>query len=1249
MSKITQIQNELKSISPERFQQLCNAYLQRRGYDRVNPIGSVIGADKVATGTPDTLVTLPNGKYVFVEQTTQQTGVIKKFRDDIEKCFDEEKTKIPVSDIQEIVLCHNTVFSTEEEQELAELCRQHRVALTTFGMGPISYDLYQKYPGLARDFLGVEVDTGQILEPGEFIAAQRRNRVATPLDTTFRFRDDEVVRGLEELTKRSIILLSGRPGLGKSRLALECARRYQERHPSTQIRVVADRGPDLFEDVRVHFGPDGEYLIIVDDANRVSRPEYVLDLLSETRTDRDIRIIATVRDYAAERIREAAKPYGGVFEIELTSFTDEQIQELAREEFGITNHHFLERIAAIAGGNPRLALMVARLAVKEQSLASIADVSSLYELYFDSIRSDLDELSDGRLLQVAAIVGFLGAVDRSNASQMGEISDAFGLSPDAFWDAARRLHDLEVVALYENEVVRPSDQVLATYLFYLAFLKRGTVDFSVLLKRYFPRLRHRLIDALNPTLAAFGFEQVTGLIRPHLADAWGRLEALSDTETLLHLADVLGFIEPTRAATFVRDQIRALAPQAVGLAAVSFQPNRNRPRPSLLSVLETIGHLGEEECRIAVELAFEYLDQLPMEAPNVLGLLLEGFGFDHNSDLNGFAFQRVVVDAVTTRSAGGTNEAASRVFLVLAGAWLKTEFQSSRSKGRSIVIRRIRLPTTPEVIEIRRHIWKTMRELWQIAAYRDSVLGLLQGYSQSGLDGSNAQLIAHDAAEIIPFVQEDLDPSQYTHCRVAQAVLRYLAKNGVRIPQEARDRFEGETLSLAELLLEDWDEIDELGFEEHHAKKLELLRQRLSTFGLPESKRFLQGALDIFHTLSGGPDEDQLQEGVARALLVLAEQDPALYREVIDVLLQDGNRLRIGPWQLVPKLIEACGASAAHAQLLKPAYDQKTRWLFAFYQALPDSEITTTRYEELINLYHAAKPGETPPDLTYLDRYREVSTDPLLPVVEVLAVRAVEEPAMGTALRGLFVPAQIAPKELAVRFRAHVGLLKRAYFAARVSRRHADHSGQGFSVLLDLDPGFAVEYVDWVYGTKDLPSHRDESLDFAFLWRRDDYAPVITAVVERVYALTRKRGSLWFGYIQAFFAHRKEADGCVPEREDELLAELIGRRADDRDFMRFLFSAISQFSGERRRHFIALFLQHNAKIEDFRHVQLEPHSWTAHGSFVPVLERRIEFFESLFPLVGGLDFLDHKQVLVQQIHSLREQMEREKKKDFVED
>jgi len=135
----------------------------------------------------------------FAEHTTQQEGLCNKLKGDLEKCFDESKTGIPVDKIEEVVFCHTSTISPEEEDTLAEECGKHGINLNIFGIGPLSYDLYQKYPMLARDFLGVEVDTGQVVDPDDFITAYNKNKLATRLDTAFHFRESEVKTILESL------------------------------------------------------------------------------------------------------------------------------------------------------------------------------------------------------------------------------------------------------------------------------------------------------------------------------------------------------------------------------------------------------------------------------------------------------------------------------------------------------------------------------------------------------------------------------------------------------------------------------------------------------------------------------------------------------------------------------------------------------------------------------------------------------------------------------------------------------------------------------------------------------------------------------------------------------------------------------------------------------------------------------------------------------------------------------------------
>ena len=110
MATVNTIEQRILQMDGGEFQKLCDAYLSAIGYGKPNSTGSVAGANKVRKGTPDTFFELPNGKLVFAEYTTQKDDLFGKLESDLGKCFDEEKTEVPVSKIEEIVMCYTGCF-----------------------------------------------------------------------------------------------------------------------------------------------------------------------------------------------------------------------------------------------------------------------------------------------------------------------------------------------------------------------------------------------------------------------------------------------------------------------------------------------------------------------------------------------------------------------------------------------------------------------------------------------------------------------------------------------------------------------------------------------------------------------------------------------------------------------------------------------------------------------------------------------------------------------------------------------------------------------------------------------------------------------------------------------------------------------------------------------------------------------------------------------------------------------------------
>lgn len=76
-------------------------------------------------------------------------------------------------------------------KKLHDHCRFYAISLSIWGLDEIANQVHNKYRSMAKDFLGLSIDTNQILNIKDFIRKSDENGMSAPLSTTFQDREKE--------------------------------------------------------------------------------------------------------------------------------------------------------------------------------------------------------------------------------------------------------------------------------------------------------------------------------------------------------------------------------------------------------------------------------------------------------------------------------------------------------------------------------------------------------------------------------------------------------------------------------------------------------------------------------------------------------------------------------------------------------------------------------------------------------------------------------------------------------------------------------------------------------------------------------------------------------------------------------------------------------------------------------------------------------------------------------------------------
>lgn len=1238
MANIESIKQKILQLDAGSFQNLCDSYLYKIGYPNIVSLGGEAGTRKTTLGTPDTYFIAPNGKYVFVEYTTQKTTSFAKIKSDLEKCLDTSRTGVSNDKISEIIYCHTSSNLTPlQDSEIKVLCEDIGIRLTVIGIDKLAEDIYLFHHNLSRDFLGISISTGQIQLYDDFIDSYNSNRMAAPIDTQFLFREKEFKDIGDAYLKVDVVILNGAAGTGKTRLALH----YVKNHPDAnneKVYCIHSNALPIYEDLKLFIDNPGYYFLFIDDANQLSGLQHIIRYVSMKPEGYNVKILITVRDYALQKVIKDVREITSYEIVNINVFSDQQIKKLLETSLGILNQDYQERIIRIAEGNARIAILAGKVACNSKRLDSINDVSQLYEDYYGSTLEDNNQLLiNTNMCITAGIVAFLEAIHLEHMDAFLPILKEKGLNRDDFIENIRMLHEQEIVDICNDKAVRFSDQCLSNYLLKYAFFDKKLLCLSKMIKACFRSYRERTISSVNTLLNIFRNETLFNFVEKEIKLLWDELST-EKSQDFFEFIKVFFRVNPTETLLILQDRIEAENRVTCEWSDINIEKGKdyNNVTNDIIKILG--GFTDMTDLPTACDLFFQYYFKridLYMEFYHAVNLYFSVYKDSVHYD---FYTQVTFFEKIKEYSDDWKQESVATLFLQIAEEFLKLHFTPAEGgRKNTITIYQIPLVISEGVKKYRKLIWESLYSLCAIEKYKENVRKILSSYGGT-IEDISIPVLQFDLEYIKSILESYFPPDEIRNCLLANRIEDVFRYKNLSCKAVFAEYFEGEYLQLY-FFLKGPDYKKEVNFKERKKLKQKAIEQYISNCDLEKFKRLIDVCNDVSELDEHTSWEVGKGLGIAFDAISLKKD---YYVDAIKYYIEKDTPINLHPYHLMGTLFSILSDSEVYQIIISGEYSQKNAWLYAYYHELPPEIITENHLRGLYNFLEDTSDKDITSsamrDVDFLEKYKRIDEQALIKGCKIILSK-IEYSLFIVHIYFdlLFNSYHNKPQETILKFNCNLELFEEMYCAMLSYDTHHDYNGQFLKEIYLVRSSILDKYIGYLINENSFSDHQERHRCFFDL---DDFIEIYNKIFEQLLENCRlPRMSVPYFLESLLLPTQDEQD--LLGRQDEWIRQCIQRFSNDETKMYCLFSVISELKIERKKEYVLLFLENNPLYEDFKRIPLTPTSWSWVGSTVPMYSAWIEFLESLLSSFIGLKWIKHKKYIETQIGYLKEEIESE--------
>lgn len=1216
MSKKNIVEHAIKELEGGAFQKLFDAYLFKKyKFENIQTLGVQTGTNKPTKGTPDSYVVNSEGKYTLICYGSVEHNSFNKIKSDILACFDKGKLNLDESEISKIICGHSsTNLHIEQYKELISLADGIEIVL--IGIDTLSADLVTYYPSIAKDYLGIAIDTHQIFDIEDFVIACDKSKMNAPIGCNFHFREKELAEINDLILKNEVTVIMGPSGIGKTRLVLESCRYFYSN--GWQVKCVKSNSNSLYDDLRITVEQSGRYLIYFDDANLISDFEGILDYLLSISDERDIKIVLTVRDYARLRVIETVNKYIRPALYILKSFTDDEIKDILTRNLGIDKEMYLNRIASISNGNVRLAMLAGIKFVENGSLA-INNAEDIFKSYYQEVFNKADLSKEELLLLLFLEVA--GPVLANSNELFNALSNRFLIGFDVN-SAFEKLNNLELIDWFKNEVAKTSDQSFGNYVVYHTLYHMRWIKLVELIQICMPKYRDRIVYVINTLLNIFNSNELKEYVETQIKEAWKLEQNAFDLGYLESFYQV----DPIRALFVIKKYIDREGESQDIITDEEFNKKKNYNSIENKEIKILAGYKYMNNFPEAIDLLMVYYNKRPDLFMDFYHAITNELLYDKYSGQANYSKERLYLLNLWNRCDNGRNANYTRLFIRVADYALKTEisFTEEGKTSRRITICRMGLALTDGLKSIRKMIWTNLFLLRERMEYKKLVDEILWKKHVNGLyEDATKELVLFDFNCVYDYINKKID---YTAAKIISNYKHDL--ESLKMPYDARcERFkENEQFRIFDLLREEY--IPGLSYEKVQAHRKKRIISEISKYTTSEYDNFFRQYNSLYQI------ESHEVLGLSSGILIVFENlegDREKYLECFKLFLEYGGHLQpYYMYRIVGYVIKNIGYKDTKATIEKAKLDNYSEWMYKVWECIDEDEITEKIASDFFKF---VKENNIIPSAILLIKYNNYQRE----LLSLVSDRAMNDKHNAQVFIGMAHDEDNIAALLEL-YKGNIQILCKIYVNALNS--NMDYDGTLFKKLYNRYPDIWKQYVLWLNDNISYDSYEQNMIEV--IWESEEYDSEIE------FAFNSLTDSYWFNndIVARLLFSAKNHKGI--EKKKQWLLEHIRKNYNDIDTAKKLTYMVVIAFPDWRIEYILEFLKYNKSIEDFKKLYFfsTSQSWT--GSEIPLINEKISFIYKLKDELHGIEFIEHVMYLQEKISDEEKYKEQVELEEYIE-